>query len=144
MVATDQLLGLTGLDQTVREADISKDGKGFILTFSDPSGAEQILRNKSLFAGGGSGGSAFHQGELEDKFGKGGSFQDFRSFNGGNTKVDNRSLQVVLHRDNNGKILGAYVDTDRFNTKQDLIGIFGHTFGEVIPYGIKRLFGKKC
>ena len=40
------------------------------------------------------------------------------------------SLQVALDT----KLLGAWIDVNRFNPYQDLVGFFGHLFYEIIPH----------
>lgn len=35
-----------------------------------------------------------------------------------------------------------YADTDRFHALQDLVNIFGHLFGEVVPFELRKL-GRK-
>jgi hypothetical protein len=140
----DKLLQRTGLDKLIKEREVSKSGKGYILKFESPDAVQKILKNENLFAPGGSIGGSLHKKELEDKFGKGGEVSDFRSFNGGNTAVGDRSLQVVLYS-KEGNIQGAYVDTDRFNPNQDRpIGAILHFFAEVVPFGVKKLLGEEC
>jgi len=134
------------LDKLIKKREVSKSGKGYILEFESPDAVQEIVENKNLFAPGGSIGGSLHKKELEEKFGKGGEVSDFRSFNGGNTAVGDRSLQVVLYTEKEtGKIRGAYVDTDRFNPNQDRpIGAILHFFAEVVPFGVKKLLGEKC
>jgi len=37
--------------------------------------------------------------------------------------------------------LRGYADTDRFNPYQDVRGFLGHTFLELIPNRLRRIFG---
>lgn len=60
---------------------------------------------------------------------------DFRSFAGAFGKG---SLQIVIDK-KTGKF---YADVDKYNVYQDLVGLFGHAFGEVLPY-VWRRFWKK-
>ena len=59
---------------------------------------------------------------------------DYRSITG---TLGERSLQVVVHR----TTLRGYADTDRFNPYQDVRGFLGHTFLELIPNRLRRIFG---
>jgi RHS repeat-associated protein len=143
LAEVDKLLQKSGLDKLISEKTVSQSGKGYILKFHDPGAAQGILGNRNLFASGGSVGGSFHKKELEDNFGKGGKVSDFRSFNGGNTALGDRSLQAVLYSQEKN-ILGAYVDTDRFNPNQDVVGALGHFFGEVLPFLFNKARGKDC
>ncbi|MEK6288106.1 MAG: hypothetical protein AABO57_20495, partial [Acidobacteriota bacterium] len=130
----DKLLARSGLDQFIRDKQISESGKGYILKFSDLQAAQDYVRNSGYFNGGGSFGSAFHVGELQ-RLGDTGPFSDFRSFTG-SSGLGKRSLQVTFGT------LFAYLDTDKFNYRQDLVGFFGHTFGEVLPHLVKKIIKK--
>ncbi len=58
---------------------------------------------------------------------------DFRSFTG---TFGDGSLQIVMDR-NTGAF---YADVDRFNPYQDVVNVFGHVFGEVLPHLFRRIF----
>lgn len=65
---------------------------------------------------------------------------DFRSHT---DALGKGSLQATI-----SQVTGdCYFDVDRFSPYSDLVGVFGHMFGEVIPHGIKagwlKLFRRK-
>jgi hypothetical protein len=144
LAEVDKLLQQSGLDKLIDTKKVSKSGKGYILTFSDPDSVNTILGDKTVFAGGGSGGSQFHQKELRENFGPGGTFADFRSLkNGPNPLSKKRSLQVDTYT-KDGTLRGGYVDTDRFSTKQNPGEAILHGTLEVAPYILKKAAGRKC
>jgi RHS repeat-associated protein len=131
----DELLAKTGLDKFIKEKRVSESGKGYILEFKDIQAARKFVESSALFTGGGSFGGLLHINELK-RNGDKGPFSDFRSFTG-SSGTGKRSLQVTF----GGRL--AFVDSDKFNYRQDAFGFFGHTFGEVLPGLFKKLFGKK-
>jgi RHS repeat-associated protein len=143
LAKVDQELKKTGLDAFIRNKQVSASGKGYLIEFNDPNAAAKFLQQQKAaeqFAGGGSGGSQFHQNELKARFGgsSGATFADYRSHRSG----FGPSLQVDLIIDKDKNVLGGYVDTDKFNPKQDPFDFLGHTFFEVIPFLAKG--GKNC
>jgi RHS repeat-associated protein len=135
------LLQAAGLGDQVKTLKASDSGKGLVLTFDNQQKVENILSNKDIFSGGGSIGGAFHKGELEKEFGKGGKVSDIRSFNG---TLGERSLQLTLYIDKQSKdIRGAYADTDRDNPNEDIARAVGH-LGSVAKFLFNKLRGKNC
>lgn len=62
--------------------------------------------------------------------------KDFRSHTGA---LGPGSLQVVIDT----QTLAIYSDVDKFSPYSDLVGVFGHVFGELVPHAFRKLFGKK-
>ena len=60
----------------------------------------------------------------------GAKLTDFRSYRG---VLGKGSLQIVLDKET-GRF---YADCDKFNIYEDLVNIFGHSFGEVVPYFVR-------
>ncbi len=143
----DHYLALSGLAGTIDGAvtTIAQNGNGYHLVFKDLAAAAaalKILGNKDYWAGGSFGG-ALHADELKSLFGlDDAEFTDYRSFNGGNTLLGDLSMQVTLIK-SNGQVLGAYVDVDKFNFRQDLVGTIGH-IGELVKHSLSKLFGDDC
>ena len=138
-------MGRSGIDAAVATKEVAANGNGYILTFSNPATARTILGDKDYWAGGNFGGQ-LHQNELRDKFGlPEGYYSDYRSFNGGNTMLGDLSMQVTLIYSDKDRqqIIGAYVDVDKFNFRQDLVGAVGHA-AELALNSFKKIFGKDC
>ncbi|MGE0133173.1 MAG: RHS repeat domain-containing protein [Blastocatellales bacterium] len=147
LAKVDDYLKRSGIDATVATTEVAANGNGYILTFNDPAKLSSVLGNKDYWAGGSYGGQ-LHEKELREKFGLDkdqAHYLDYRSFNGGNTVLGDLSMQVTLiFEDKDRQVLrGAYVDVDRFNFRQDLVGAVGHT-GELVVHSFKKIFGKDC
>lgn len=56
---------------------------------------------------------------------------EFRSHTG---SLGKGSLQIVINTETDR----YYMDLDRFSPYSDLVGVFGHLFGEVVPWPWKR------
>jgi RHS repeat-associated protein len=144
LATVNDYLGRSGLDQHIAAKRVANDGHGYLIEFKADSLAavKAILDNNDYFAGGSFGGQ-YHEGELKDAFGvTNPTYLDYRSFNGGNTTLGDRSMQVTLIMEN-GVIKGAYVDTDKFNFRQDAVGAIGHA-GEVAWNTLQKIFGRDC
>lgn len=66
----------------------------------------------------------------------GGDLAEYRSFRG---NLGSGSLQIVIDQ----KTGHFHCDVDTFNPYQDVVNFFGHAFGEVLPYGLRKLFRRK-
>jgi RHS repeat-associated protein len=137
LAKVDDYLERSGLSNLLDTKNFSRNGNGYLVTFSDAKAVLSILNDKDYWAGGSFGG-ALHADELKSYFNApGGVIHDYRSFNGGNTILGNLSMQVTLiYGDEDKKrLLGAYVDVDKHNFRQDAVGFIGHT--------LELLFGRK-
>jgi RHS repeat-associated protein len=117
-------LARTGLNKFIQSRYVSQNGNGYIVRFNDPVAARAHLeRNFNRLPGIlGSLGAAYHKGELQAAFPGTTGLVDYRGAN--DPIAGTRSLQVVtLGR-------GAYVDTDRYNPYQDILGFVGHNLIE--------------
>lgn len=149
LAKVNDYLKRSGIDATVATTEVAANGNGYILTFNDRTKLQSILGNKDYWAGGSFGGQ-LHEKELREKFGLDKDqayYSDYRSFNGGNTILGDLSMQVTLIYSsadrNSNNLVGAYVDVDRFNFRQDLVGAVGH-IGELVWHTFKKIFGKEC
>ncbi|MBS1787313.1 MAG: hypothetical protein JST85_06315 [Acidobacteria bacterium] len=138
LAKVDKELKKTGLDAFISNKEVSASGKGYLIEFRDPAAVSKFLQQQKAaeqFVGGGSGGSQFHQNELITRFGggNGATFADYRSLRSGYGP----SLQVDLIIDQDKNVLGGYVDTDKFNPKQDPFDFLGHALFEVVPFVAK-------
>jgi len=120
-------LARTGLSKLVRRKYISQHGNGFIIEFGDPFAARDYLKQNFDRLPGALGGlgTMYHRDELRRAMpGVTSKFIDYR---GESDPISGRrSLQVVTYSGI------AYVDTDRFNPYQDVLGILGHNVVEVL------------
>ncbi|MCI0564246.1 MAG: hypothetical protein MN733_37710, partial [Nitrososphaera sp.] len=103
---------------------------------------------KDVFKGGSFGGQ-LHEGELRRVFNlpksEGGKVLDYRSYNDGSpAALGDKSMQVTVLFDKNDQIIGAYIDADQYNFRQDGVGAVGHGASLVAHLFKKYVLNKEC
>ncbi len=121
-------LQASGLSEYI-VGSMTQRGGGWTLNF-DRQSREAIFKtldNTAIFLSGSFG--RLHKDDVG-----GNPHRDYRSITG---TLGPRSLQVVV----NTRTLAGYADPDGFNPYQDARGFFGHTFLELVPNRLRRVFG---
>lgn len=75
----------------------------------------------------------FQRGPWHRLHRKGENQTEYRSY-----RYDNMSLQVVINTDT-GEF---YSDLDKYSPYEDVVGIVGHLFVEVVPNTLRKWFGR--